>query len=68
MRAVDDSGNESPDSNEAPGMTESAERFDWLWIFVAVLIVVVVVVVAVFVLLKRRSDVREEIEEEVREE
>lgn len=64
VRAVDENGNESPDSNEAPGTTESVAQFDWTWIVLAVIIVLIALVLIALLLRRRRAtDVEGEAEE-----
>ena len=55
VRAVDENGNESPDSNEAPGTTESVAQFDWTWIVLAVIIVLIALVLIALLLRRRRA-------------
>ncbi len=64
VRAVDENGNESPDSNEALGTTESVAQPDWIWIILSVIVILIVLVLIVLLLWRRgRTGIEEESEE-----
>ncbi|MEE9341291.1 MAG: ABC transporter substrate-binding protein [Thermoplasmata archaeon] len=64
VTAVDNRGNESPDSDEAFGATKSVEQFDWLWILIPLIVVIaIVVLLAMLILSRRRGGTAEEPEE-----
>ncbi len=64
VTAVDKRGNESPDSDEAFGTTESVEQFDWLWILIPLIVAIAIVVLfAMLILSRRRGGTAEEPEE-----
>ena len=64
VTAVDKRGNESPDSDEAFGTTESVEQFNWLWILIPLIVAIAIVVLfAMLILSRRRGGTAEEPEE-----